>query len=237
MEMRAFPYPAADIEAVGYLARPEGSGQRPGIVVVHEGPGLDEHAKLRTRMLAGLGFVALAADLHGDGHVAASHDEVMALVGALREGRDVLRARAGAAVDALRAFDGVDPDRIAAIGYCFGGMTVLELARGGARLAGVVSFHGLLDAAAPTRQGTIAAKVLVCTGAEDHLVPPEQVLAFEREMTDAGADWQVVTYGGARHAFTNRIEGERLAPLGFGYHEQADRRSWNAMRLFLEELF
>lgn len=236
METCLFPYPAGDIDAVGYLARPDGPGPHPGVLVVHEGPGLDEHARLRTRMLAGLGYVALAADMHGGGHVAGSHEEVMALVGALRDRRDLLRARARAGVEALRGIDGVDPDRIAAIGYCFGGMTVLELARDGAPLAGVVSFHGLLDAAAPAPPGAIRAGILVCTGADDHLVPPGQVAAFEREMKAAGADWQVITYGGARHAFTNAVEAERLAALGFGYHEQADRRSWAAMRDFLEEM-
>ncbi len=237
METRAHPYLAGDVEAVGYIARPDTQHVRPGILVVHEGPGLDAHAKLRARMLAELGYVTLAADMHGNGHVAASHEEVLDLVGALRTRRDLLRTRVQAGINALREIEGVDPDRIAAIGYCFGGMTVLELARSGANVAGVVSFHGLLDAVAPAQRGEIAARILVCTGADDHLVPPDQVAAFQSEMTAAAADWQVITYGGARHAFTNMVEAEKLEALGFAYSQAADRRAWNAMRAFLEEMF
>jgi dienelactone hydrolase len=236
METRTFPYPAGDIEAIGYLALPEAPGPRPGVLVAHEGPGLDEHARLRARMLAELGYVALAADLHGGGHVAGSHEEVLQLVEVLRDRRDLLRMRAGAAIAALRDVAAVDPQRIAAIGYCFGGMTVLELARSGAAIAGIVSFHGLLDTPVPTAAGSIAARILVCTGADDHLVPPPQVEMFKQEMKAAGADWQVITYGGARHAFTNRVEAGKLEAHGFGYHPAADRRSWAAMRSFLEEV-
>lgn len=237
METRNLSYRAGDIEAIGYLALPDASGPVPGVIVAHEGPGLDEHARLRARMLAKLGYVALAADLHGGGYVAGSHEEVLELVGALRARRDVLRSRAGAALKALRGLDTVDATRIAAIGYCFGGMAVLELARSGADIAAVVSFHGLLDTPSPAGPGEIAASVLACTGAADHLVPVDQVIAFQREMTAAGADWQVVSYGGAQHAFTNVVEAEKLAALGFGYHPAADRRSWAAMRSFLEEVF
>lgn len=221
----------------GYRVMPACGLPRPGVLVAHEGPGLGAHARHRTEQLAGLGYVALAIDLHGDGHVAASHEETIALVTGLRDRRDVLRARVQAGLDALLATDGVDRARIAAVGYCFGGLAVLELARSGAAVAGTVTFHGLLESVDPRDARGIVGKVLVLTGAADHLVPREQVTAFEREMSDADVDCQIVSYVGVRHAFTNMIEADALAKLGFGYNADADRRSWTAMRSFLDEVF
>lgn len=229
-------YSAGDIEAIGYLAVPYATAPRPGIIVAHEGPGLGEHARLRARMLADLGYVALAIDLHGGGHVAPTHEETIARVTALAEDRDTIRARMRGGLDALCGCAAVDPGRIAAIGYCFGGMAVLELARGGADLAGIVSFHGLLNCRDEAEARAIRARILVCTGADDHLVPDSQVAAFEREMNGGGVDWQVIRYGGARHSFTNFIDADALSAHGFGYHAAADRRSWAAMRLFLDEV-
>jgi dienelactone hydrolase len=190
-------------------------GKRPGIVVVHEAWGLGDHAMDRAKMLAGLGYVALAADMYGDRRVAADL----------------------AAVAALKARPNVDGSRVAAIGFCFGGTTVLELARGGADLKGVVSFHGGLQTAAPAQKGAVKPKVLVCTGADDPVIPPAQVTEFEDEMRAAAADWQVIVYGGTVHSFTNPDAGKTVKLDGMSYNAQTDRRSWAAMRAFLDEIF
>ncbi len=233
-------YQAGDIRAKGVLYRPgPGSGQRlPGVVLVHEGPGLGDHARLRAGMLAEEGYVVLAADLHGEGHVASSHAETLALVSALLDDRPRLLARTRSALEALVTLDEVDAGRTAAVGYCFGGLAVLDLARSGAPVNAVATFHGLLTPpaaplASPSRP--IRARLLACTGGRDHLVPPEQVLAFQQEMDAAGADWQVLVLGGARHAFTNALDAEKLRQLGFGYDRQADQRSWRATLDFLRD--
>ena len=234
---RRLTYSTDEGTFVGFLAEPAPGGPRPAVLVAHEGPGLDAHARHRTEKLAELGYIAFACDLHGSGHVAASHEETMELVTGLRNQPDRLRARIRAALDTLRDIDGVDRDRIAAIGYCFGGMAVLELARSGAPVVGTTTFHGLLSTSTPAQPGAIAGRILVFTGAADHLVPPEQIAAFEQEMDAVGVDWQIVRFGGVKHAFTNMIEAEKLAKLGFGYDALADRRSWAGMRRFLAEVF
>lgn len=213
------------------------TGKRPGILVVHEAWGLGDHAIARAKMLAKLGYVALAADMYGDRRQAADLPAAMELIGDLRTNPEKLRARAGAAVAALKAHPNVDASRVAAIGFCFGGTTVLELARGGADLKGVVSFHGGLQTAAPAKPGAIMPKVLVCTGADDPMIPPAQVVEFEDEMRNAGADWQVISYGGTVHSFTNPNAGKGVALEGLAYNEQTDRRSWAAMRAFFDEIF
>jgi dienelactone hydrolase len=219
----------------GYLADPEAGGARPGILVVHEAPGLDDHVKRRARMLAELGYVALAADMYGDGKVAASTDEAMALLAPVRDNQALLRGRIRAAFDTLAGLPQVDGNRLAAIGYCFGGMVALELARSGAAIVGTVSFHGMLAAKTPEDARNIKGKVLACTGADDPIVPPEQVRAFQKEMTDAGVDWQVVCYGGAKHAFTNPNAAKAGRPA-LAYSEAADKRSWLAMKDFFAEV-
>jgi dienelactone hydrolase len=151
-----------------------------------------------------------------------------------RENRALARTRARAALDALAKVARADSGRLGAMGYCFGGYVVLELARSGAPLKGVVSFHGLLDAANPDDARNVKAKILVCTGADDPLVPPDQVQGFEKEMTAAKVDWQVVTYGGAKHAFTN-VNADKVGRAALGYNKAADDRSWAAMRGFWQE--
>jgi dienelactone hydrolase len=236
MTTQALEYRDGDVTCRGYLAYNEGRDRRPGIVICHEAPGLDEHVKMRAEMLAELGYVALAADLYGNGVVAKGSSEAMALMGPLREDLASLRRRARAGLDALAAQPRVDPQHLAAIGYCFGGLTVLELARSGAPVAGVVSFHGLLETKTPQDARNIKGKVLVCTGSDDPLVPPDHVLGFEREMSGAGVDWQVITYGGAKHAFTNR-NADRVGMPALAYNQAADQRSWIAMRDFFTEIF
>ena len=149
---------------------------------------------------------------------------------------DLLRRRVRAGLDALAAVPGVDRGRLAAIGYCFGGYSVLELARTGAPVACVVSFHGLLETKRPAVAGVAKAKILACTGSADPIVPREQVTAFEKEMMEASADWQVITYGGAKHAFTN-VAADTIPMPGFGYSATADARSWMAMRNLFDEVF
>jgi dienelactone hydrolase len=218
------------------LALPDGAGTRPGILVVHEAPGLDDHAKRRAEMLAELGYIALAADLYGDGVVGNGPQEAMALMTPLSSNAELLRSRLHAGLDALAAVPNVDRQKLGAIGYCFGGMSVLEIARSGAPVLGVVSFHGVLDTHLPAVAGQVKAKMLVCTGSADPLAPADKVAAFEAEMTAAAADWQVIVYGGAKHAFTN--PGADNIPLpGFGYSPSADKRSWSAMRSFFDEIF
>lgn len=219
----------------GYLADPERSGKRPGVLVVHEAPGLNDHPKRRARLLAELGYVALAADMYGDGRTAQKPDDSMKLMGDLREDNAKLRCHVRAGFDALAALPNVDPQRLGAMGYCFGGLCVLELARMGTPLAGVVTFHGILATPSPATPNTIKAKLLVCTGADDPLVPPAQIQGFADEMTKAGVDWQVVTYGNAKHAFTNPAASGNMPALQ--YNANADARSWEAMKSFWFELF
>jgi dienelactone hydrolase len=205
---------------------------RPGILVVHGGAGLDGHAEGRARRLAVLGFIVFACDMYGDG-VAGNRERVMARIQELRSDSAILCQRARAGIDVLAAQPQVD-GRIAAVGYCLGGMTVLELARSGMELAGVVSVHGSLKTSRPAQTGMVKAKVLVCHGALDPHVPMTQVNAFVAEMNDADADWQLIVYGGAMHGFTHE-DGPQHP--GVAYHAQADARSMVAMRGFLAETF
>jgi dienelactone hydrolase len=234
MKIETLSYSDGETNFLGYLADPEGSGRRPGVLVVHEAPGLNDHPKRRARMLAELGYVALAADLYGNGRVAQKPEESQQLMNPLREDIPTLRRRARAGLDALAKLHCVDPHRLGAMGYCFGGLTVLELARTGAPMAGVVSFHGILSTKTPEDAKNVKAKILACTGADDPLVPPDQIAAFEQEMSKAGVDWQVVKYGGAKHAFTNP---EANRPPVLEYNAAADARSWDAMERFWFEVF
>jgi dienelactone hydrolase len=222
----------------GFLAYDEtASDRRPGVLVVHEGLGLNEHAMARARMIAGLGYVALAADMFGDRRQAGDLQEARALIAPLRDDPPKLGARGRAALAALAALPHVDAGRLGAIGFCFGGTVVLEPARDGADLKAVVSFHGVLTTKAPAVAGKTKAGVLVCTGADDPLAPPDQVMAFEEEMRAARVqDWQVISYGGTLHGFTNPAADGSILPSA-RYNETADRRSWQAMRSFLAEAF
>lgn len=231
-------YAAGDVTLEGYLATPDApsSEKRPGVVVFHDWMGLGPNPKLRADMLAKLGYVALAADLYGKGVRPANAAEAGKLAGQYKEDRATLRARARAALDRLVATGAVDPDAVAAIGYCFGGTAALELARSGAPLAGTVSFHGGLATPRPEDAKNIRGRVLVLHGADDPFVKAEEVAAFEAEMRAAKIDWTFVAYGGAVHAFT--VEGAGSDPSkGAAYDAKADHRSWEAMRGFFDELF
>ena len=225
----SFLYRDGQLELRGILERPAEPNGR-AILVVHEAPGLGDNVRRRARMLADLGYLALAADLYGGGRTF-SGTEAM---DGLRADAGAFRRRVRAGLDALLALEGVDPARTAAIGYCFGGMAVLEVARSGAPLGAVVSFHGLLGSAQPARPGQIAAKVLACTGARDPLVPLADLATFQEEMDAAGADWQLIVYGRALHGFTNRNVAGGADPR-MDYDPSADRQSWAAALLFLDE--
>lgn len=213
------------------------TGKRPAVLVVHQWTGLSEYEKRRSRMLAEMGYNVFAADIYGKG-IRPQPPEAGKEAGKYKGDRALYRARLTAALDLLKADEGTDVKKVAAIGYCFGGTGVLELARAGTEIAGVVSFHGGLDAAPgmTAAGGKIPAKILVLHGAADPYVPAEQVAGFEKEMTGAKADWQLVSYSGAVHSFTHKEAGDDPAK-GAAYNEAADRRSWVAMQSFFAELF
>jgi dienelactone hydrolase len=220
----------------GYLAYDDAIKiKRPGVLVVHEWNGLQFYAKKRTEQLAKLGYVAFAADIYGKGIRPKNIEESGKQATIYRQDRKLLRERAKAALQVLQKYPLTDSKRIAAIGYCFGGGTVLELARSGVNISGVVSFHGSLDTPNPNDAKNIKAKILVLHGADDPYVPEEQVQGFAREMRLGNVDWQLISYGGVLHSFTN--PEAKNNPKGALYNPIADQRSWQAMRQFFAEIF
>jgi dienelactone hydrolase len=213
------------------------NGKRPAVLVIHQWTGLTDNEKLRSRMLAELGCNVFAADIYGQG-IRPKPPESGKEAGKYKGDRKLYRARMNAALDLLKADELTDTSKIAAIGYCFGGTGVLELARAGTNIAGVVSFHGGLDSAPgmTAEAGKIPAKILVLHGADDPFVPAEQIAAFEKEMNEAKADWQTNLYSGAVHAFTQKEAGNDNSK-GAAYNESADKRSWEAMKSFFAEIF
>ncbi|MFZ5432836.1 MAG: dienelactone hydrolase family protein [Calditrichota bacterium] len=209
---------------------------RPGVLVCHEWWGLNDYAKSRADQLAQLGYIALACDIYGKGQRATTAEDAQKLATPFYSDRALLRTRVRAGLDELLKHPLTDQQRVAVIGYCFGGMAALELARSGADIKGVVSFHGSLATPNPEDAKSIKAKVLVLHGADDPHVNAEQVAAFEDEMRTAGVDWQLVAYGGAVHAFTNPAAGNDPT-TGVAYNAAADRRSWQAMKNFFNEIF
>ena len=234
---RDVDYRCDEVNLRGYLAFDESIAEkRPGVLVFHEGLGLGEFAMERAGRLAALGYVALAADMFGERRQAANLQEVADLVGGLRAEPEELRARGRAALDTLAALPEVDAGRLAAIGFCFGGSVVLELAREGADLKAVVSFHGVLTTKMPAQPGAVKASVLVCTGVDDPLAPPEQVADFKNEMRTGGVrDWQVIAYGNTLHGFANPAADGSMMRTAL-YNAQADRRSWVAMQSLFDEV-
>jgi dienelactone hydrolase len=221
----------------GYLAYDDSLGfPRPGVLIVHEWTGLGDYVKGRAEQLAKLGYVAFAVDIYGKGIRPQTPEEASAQAAIYRQDRPLMRRRITTGLDWLRQNKLVDPARIAAIGYCFGGGVVLELARSSAAIAGVVSFHGNLDTPHPEDAKNIKAPVLVLHGADDPYVGPEQVTPFEKEMRGGGVDWRLVLYGGAVHSFTNPASGNDPSK-GVAYNALADRRSWDEMRRFFDEIF
>jgi dienelactone hydrolase len=236
MQTRDIDYRCEQANLRGYLAWNDSAEPQPGILVVHEGLGLGDFAMERARRLAGLGYVALAADMFGERRQARNLQEVATLVGGLRAEPEKLRARGRAALETLAALPQVDARRLAAIGFCLGGSVVLELARAGADLRAVVSFHGVLATKMPAVSGKVKASVLVLTGADDPLAPPDQVADFENEMRAAAVrDWQVISYGNTLHGFTNPASDGSMLRSAL-YNAQADRRSWASMLSLFDEV-
>jgi dienelactone hydrolase len=221
----------------GYLAWDDAkSVKRPGILIVHEWNGLGTYVKKRAEMLAKLGYIAFAADIYGKGVRPTDPADSAKLAGIYKNDRALMRARARAGLEELKKQKFVDPQRLAAIGYCFGGTTALELARDGADLKGVVSFHGGLSTPTPQDAKNIKGKVLALHGADDPFVKADEVAAFQDEMRKANVDWQMNIYSGAVHGFTNPDNGTDNSK-GAAYNEKADKRSWEAMKTFFAEIF
>jgi len=230
-------YRDGDTVLQGYMVRREEmKGEAPGILVIHDWNGLGDYEKKRADMLAELGFVAFALDIYGKGVRPTTPQESGAQAGKYRADRALLRRRAQAGLQVLRNSPLSDNNRLAAIGYCFGGGAALELARSGAEIRGVVSFHGNLDTPNANDAKNIKGSVLVLHGADDPHVPADQVAAFREEMRGAKVDWQLISYGNAVHAFTVPEAGNDPS-TGVAYNEKADKRSWQAMQQFFGEIF
>jgi dienelactone hydrolase len=235
LKTQEMDYTDGETTLKGYLAYDDtATGERPGILVVHEWWGLNDFVKERAEKLAQAGYVAFAVDMYGQGEVTTDPKEAARMAGHLR-GKPLLRRRAKAGLEVLLARKGVDPAKVAAIGFCFGGTTVLELAFSGVDLAGVVSFHGGLVAPKPEDMDRIKAKILVLHGAEDGFVKPEAISAFQEAMIKAQVDWQMVFYGGAVHSFTNPGAGDDKTK-GLAFNPSAAERSWEHMKLFFAEI-
>ncbi|MBR7619173.1 dienelactone hydrolase family protein [Phenylobacterium sp. 20VBR1] len=233
MPTQDIDYTADGAALVGRLFRPDGKANGAAVLVAHEGPGLSDHTYTIAARLADLGYIAFALDYHGGGQ-AVGMDVARSRIGAWLADPTGIRARATAALAVLTAQAGVDPARVAGIGYCFGGTTVLELARSGATLAAVVGFHSGLGTARPQDAANIKGKVLTLIGTADPLIPPEQRVAFEAEMRAAKVDWQMHLFGGVAHSFTNpEADGSRMP--GILYDAGADARSWREMRALFAE--
>jgi len=240
IEGKDVEYTADGVVMKGYLAYDKNiSGKRPGVLVVHEWWGLNEYARKRARMLAELGYAALAVDMYGEGKQAAHPDDAGKFSSALMKNFDVAKARFTAAEDFLKKQPFVDSGRIAAIGYCFGGGIVLNMARQGTDLKGVASFHGSLNAVKPAQPGSVKAKILVLHGADDKFITPEQIEAFKKEMKNAGADFRFISYPGAVHSFTNPDSDDyaKKFKIPLGYNAEADKKSWEELREFLDRIF
>jgi dienelactone hydrolase len=236
IQSKTVDYQQGDTTLEGVLVWDDSaSGPRPGVLVVHQWLGLTDYEKHRAEMLAQLGYVAFCADIYGKGNRPKNATEAGAEAGKYKSDRALLRQRVNAGLDQLKKSELVDTKRVAAIGYCFGGTTVMELALSGAELNGVVSFHGGLDAPSPADAKNIKCKVLALAGADDPFQKPEDLAAFQNEMRDAKVDWQISFYGGAVHSFTQPDPG--FSNPGAKYNEKADHRSWQAMKDFFAEIF
>src|SRR5512133_3754716 len=237
---REVEYRSGDTVLKGYLAENTAmKGKRPAVLVVHEWWGHNEYARNRARMLAELGYVALAVDMFGDGKTAQHPEDAGKFASEVMKNKAVGEARFNAALDFIKQQPTVDPGRIAAIGYCFGGGVVLHMARQGTDPQAVGGLHGSLATDSPARPGSIKARILVFNGESDKMIPPEQVAAFKEEMTRAGAAFRYVGYPGVMHSFTNP-DADSYAKkfnLPLSYNKKADRDSWTEMKKFLVEVF
>lgn len=233
-------YPADGVMLNGFLAYDDAlPGKRPAVLVVHEWWGHNEHARTSARKLAEMGYVALAVDMYGDGKKAEHPADAQKMVQEVRKNSGIEQQRFAAALQFIQSRPEVAADQTAAIGYCFGGSVVLNMARLGLDLDGVASFHGSLGTATPALAGKVKTQVLVLTGSDDSMVPPPQIAAFEKEMQTAGVNYQLVVYEGAEHSFTNPQAdaiGDKF-DLPIAYNAEADAASWKELQGFLQKLF
>ena len=230
-------YKDGDTVLEGFSAYDESvHGKRPAVLIVHQWKGLTDYEMKRAEMLAKLGYNAFALDIYGKGVRPKDSAAAGALAGKYKNDRELFRRRANAGLAVLMQHELTDPKRVAAIGYCFGGTGVMELARSGADIAGVVSFHGALDSPKPEDGKNIKCRVLALHGADDPFVPARDVTAWENEMREAKVDWQLVKFGGAVHGFTEWDAGSDNSK-GLAYNEKADKRSWEHMQQFFAEIF
>ena len=237
MKVENLKYKDGDLNLHGLVAYDETvSGKRPGVVIMPDAFGIAPFVRERAERLVKLGYVGFGADPYGDGFVAKDLQEGIKHAMKLLEDPVVVRRRVRAALDKISSLPQVDSSRLAVMGYCMGGTCSLEIARSGAAVKGVVSFHGGLATKLPAEEGKVKAKVLVCNGADDPFVLPAQVATFNEEMTKAGVDWQFINYGGTVHSFTNPDAAAIGAP-GIAYNKSADERSWQAMTSFFAEIF
>lgn len=235
LENKKIEYKDKEVLLEGYYAIDKNkSGKRPAVLVVHDWSGRNEFADKKAEKLAELGYVGFALDVFGKGKLGTTNEEKSALITPFVQDRKLLSQRLLTAFELIKTLDNVDVNHIGAIGFCFGGLCVLDLARSGADIKGIVSFHGLLNKPSFPSQ-KIKAKILALHGHDDPMVPPDQVLAFETEMTEAKVDWQLHVYGNTMHAFTN----PKAHDPGFGtvYNALAEQRSWRLMQDFFAEIF
>ena len=233
-------YNVDGVSMKGYLAFDDRiHGQRPGVLVVHEWWGHNDYARKRVRMLAELGYTAFALDMYGGGKIADHPKDAARFSGALKKNLPLAKARFLAALNQLKSHKTTDKRRLAAIGYCFGGGIVLEMVRQGVDLKGVASFHGSLATSQPAKVDQVKARILVLNGAADPFVKQQHIAGFEKEMRNAKIDYQLISYPGAKHAFTNPAADSLGKKFGIplAYHQEADTKSWQAMQEFFLRIF
>ncbi len=236
IQTKAVDYSDGDVKLEGFIAFDPAKATKPSpaVLVIHQWMGITEYEKARCKQLAEMGYVAFAADIYGKGIRPTSQEEAIKQSSIYKKDRALYRKRLNLGLEQLKSTPGVASSKIAAIGYCFGGTGVLELARSGADIASVVSFHGGLDAPTPADAKNIKAKVLVCHGNDDPFVPVADIDAMKKSFNDAKVDWQMIYYSGAVHSFTQKMAGNDNSK-GAAYNEKADLRSWAAMKSFFDE--
>ena len=233
-------YTAGNVTMKGQIAYDDAKqGKRPGVLVVHEWWGLNDYAIKRARMLAELGYTGMAIDMYGGARNTTHPEDAQKFTQEVMANAESAKQRFVSAMEILKKHKTVDPDRIAAIGYCFGGAVVLEMARQGIDLDGVASFHGSLGSKSPAKAGGVKAKVLVLHGAADEFVSPQELSGFEQEMKAAGVDYKLLSYPNARHSFTNPAADEmgKHAKIPIAYNAEADKKSWEDLKAFLKQIF
>jgi len=233
-------YSAGDATLKGFFAYDDAiKGKRPGVLVVHEWWGHNAYARKRAEMLAGMGYTALAVDMYGDGKTAEHPEDAGKFAGAVKKNLPLMQQRFEAGLNTLLSHPTVDQSKTAAIGYCFGGGVVLEMARQGLDIAGVASFHGSLVGSSKAEKGKVKAQIMVANGAADPMTKPEDIEAFKAEMDAAGVNYRFFNYPGAKHSFTNPDANElgEKFKLPLAYDPEADQASWTELEKFLREIF